>query len=747
MSLFCSNKPHPSLPTVMRLWVTVSTLAIMSHRPSPLPSMSPSALALFMSLLCIYQTYSLQTTSGALAEAFKNPKTKLITLDSFKSIIAGSNGYRMFHDLVALSGQPSLDPYNTLPPAPLQTMDQSILDHLHNWELYLDKLLTQGQWLLDQYFIESLHTSAKPEMCTKFRMIWNPIAQILTNHCLLNITLVTCRLLLSWLQEESMVIRRCCQCRFARWLTAPVQWRPLSLTCRPFEKALERVSNVTCAKATVTLLVIITIMVLLTVSPIVHPHHNVDPTSRRSGKLTWSTVPVTLPMGSTMPPESSLCPLTILMMPIVLPRMLLLFQILFKPNTRTTWFFWWRAYTCERGIIPRWLQMCFTAAFHFWFGKFVTNLGCPSQDFWCDKIGRGVSATYDLPFGLLFRGQASAIPGKDTDDNYGLDFDDFDDDLISSEQGWPLHLSPLGLPWLSWEPSESELLTACIAEVDLTSTTNVAWLLWYTTWRAYATPCPQGHRQSSALSYISRVPLDPHSWWHWANGEQLVILPLRWRLWSSPLMLLVMNFSAVVIPVSPTSMVSAAVWLFITVIMHLEMLASCCCWFKDYFIPSLCFCRWQTLREPAPCQLRCGITDIFSQWPSQLPRVSILLSLMRQLLMFAKCPINTGIAMPIITNVSPADVARCGCRWPLHRWPRWYVPIGEYSWMSWWHGMSVCSSYIFCWWAAFISSSRSRFGLASARCSGAMWLCWLWLTILEWIPVMVDTVPFIIWLV
>jgi hypothetical protein len=36
---------------------------------------------------------------------------------------------------------------------------------------------------------------------------------------------------------------------------------------------------------------------------------------------------------------------------------------------------------------------------------------------------------------LLFRGQASAIPGKDTDDNYGLDFDDFDNDLISSEQG------------------------------------------------------------------------------------------------------------------------------------------------------------------------------------------------------------------------------------------------------------------------------------------------------------------------
>jgi hypothetical protein len=46
--------------------------------------------------------------------------------------------------------------------------NQSILDHLHNWELYLDKLLMHGQWLLDQYFIESLHTLAKPEMCTKF---------------------------------------------------------------------------------------------------------------------------------------------------------------------------------------------------------------------------------------------------------------------------------------------------------------------------------------------------------------------------------------------------------------------------------------------------------------------------------------------------------------------------------------------------------------------------------------------------
>jgi hypothetical protein len=33
-------------------------------------------------------------------------------------------------------------------------------------------------------------------------------------------------------------------------------------------------------------------------------------------------------------------------------------------------------------------------------------------------------------------------------------------------QGQPLHLSPLGLPWSSREPSESELLTACIAEVN-----------------------------------------------------------------------------------------------------------------------------------------------------------------------------------------------------------------------------------------------------------------------------------------
>jgi hypothetical protein len=47
-----------------------------------------------MSLPSIYPTYSLQMTSDTLAEAFKNPKTRLITLDSFKSIVTGSDGYR-----------------------------------------------------------------------------------------------------------------------------------------------------------------------------------------------------------------------------------------------------------------------------------------------------------------------------------------------------------------------------------------------------------------------------------------------------------------------------------------------------------------------------------------------------------------------------------------------------------------------------------------------------------------------------
>jgi hypothetical protein len=58
------------------------------------------------------------------------------------------------------------------------------------------------------------------------------------------------------------------------------------------------------------------------------------------------------------------------------------------------------------------------------------------------------------------------FPGEDVDDNYGLDFDDFDGDLVSSEQGRPSNLSPLGLPWSSWESPGSELLSACIAKVD-----------------------------------------------------------------------------------------------------------------------------------------------------------------------------------------------------------------------------------------------------------------------------------------
>jgi hypothetical protein len=121
----------------------------------------PFSTRLFVSLPSVYQAYSLQMTSGTLVEAFKNSKTKLVMLVSFKSIVTGSDG-------CALSGQPSLDQYATLPLAPLQTVDQSILDHLHNWELHLDELLIHGQWLLDQYFIESLHTLAQSDMRIKF---------------------------------------------------------------------------------------------------------------------------------------------------------------------------------------------------------------------------------------------------------------------------------------------------------------------------------------------------------------------------------------------------------------------------------------------------------------------------------------------------------------------------------------------------------------------------------------------------
>ncbi len=99
--------------------------------------------------------------------------------------------------------------------------------------------------------------------------------------------------------------------------------------------ALMSVHEMTCSSCAMTAPDDITIMVLLTVGPVVHPHRNVDPTSRRSRKSMSSTVPATLPMSLTMHLES-LCPLTILMMQIGLPRMLLLFRILFKPTTRTT---------------------------------------------------------------------------------------------------------------------------------------------------------------------------------------------------------------------------------------------------------------------------------------------------------------------------------------------------------------------------------------------------------------------------
>jgi hypothetical protein len=61
------------------------------------------------------------------------------------------------------------------------------------------------------------------------------------------------------------------------------------------------------------------------------------------------------------------------------------------------------------------------------------------------------------------------FPGEDIDDNYELDFDDFDSDMFSSEQGQPLNLSPLGLPWILRKSPKSKLLTACIAKVDLAS--------------------------------------------------------------------------------------------------------------------------------------------------------------------------------------------------------------------------------------------------------------------------------------
>jgi hypothetical protein len=207
----------------------------------------------------------LQTTSGALVEAFKNPKTKLVMLVSFKSIVTGSDEYRMFRGLCALGGQPSLDPYATLSPAPLQTVDQSILDHLHNWELYLDKILMHGQWLSDQYFIESLHTLAQPDMRIKFTaQLWNDMKSDCPDiDKPLPAKYYPCNLQTAFVmiargeygdqKVASMSVRE--MTRSSRAMAAP------SLTCRPIEKALGRVSNATCAKATVILLVIIAIMV------------------------------------------------------------------------------------------------------------------------------------------------------------------------------------------------------------------------------------------------------------------------------------------------------------------------------------------------------------------------------------------------------------------------------------------------------------------------------------------------------
>jgi hypothetical protein len=64
-----------------------------------------------------------------------------------------------------------------------------------------------------------------------------------------------------------------------------------------------------------------------------------------------------------------------------------------------------------------------------------------------------------------FMDRPPPFPGEDIDSTYGLDFDDFDNYSVPSEQNWPSNFSPLGLPWTSQESSESKLLTACIAEV------------------------------------------------------------------------------------------------------------------------------------------------------------------------------------------------------------------------------------------------------------------------------------------
>ena len=129
--------------------------------PPPFTLTSDSDLGiLFSELPRRYQVYSLQTTRGLLAEAFKCSHVKLVTLDSISAVIVGNDGYQIYRDLVALSGQPQLDSYARTPTMPRQTVDQSIIDHIANWEIYLDQLLMHGTWLADRYVVDMFHQTA-----------------------------------------------------------------------------------------------------------------------------------------------------------------------------------------------------------------------------------------------------------------------------------------------------------------------------------------------------------------------------------------------------------------------------------------------------------------------------------------------------------------------------------------------------------------------------------------------------------
>ena len=123
---------------------------------------------LYPKLPAVYQDYARQTTSGALAEAFKNPKTKLITLESLAPVVVGTDGYQIYSDLVALSGQPQLDRYAQPPERPKQTVDQSLLDHVSNWEEYIYKMLMHGSWMSDRAFVEQLHQTSHHVTQTQF---------------------------------------------------------------------------------------------------------------------------------------------------------------------------------------------------------------------------------------------------------------------------------------------------------------------------------------------------------------------------------------------------------------------------------------------------------------------------------------------------------------------------------------------------------------------------------------------------